>query len=127
MRTYTLGEYAVVLGTVEPRVTSQVRGVIVHGALNIRDDWRKRAKAANPKHAPKYASTITMRRAVIVNGEITAIVEPGAIGQGKLGQVLEYGHGAAHNRPQLSHVAALAVEAPKLAEFLAKVSADAIR
>lgn len=124
---YTLAEYAARLSTTEGRVTEAVRKVIVHGALNIKDDWRRRAREANPKHAPKYAGTIVMRRTVVSNGEVVAVVEPGAFGQGKLGQVLEYGHGGALNRPQMSHVAALAVEAPKLAEYLAKVSADAIR
>ena len=123
---YTLGEYARRLATAEDRLAPAVEKVVVRGALNIRDDWRRRARAKNPRHAPKYPGTIVMRRAVIVSGQITAVVEPGSVGQGRLGQVLEHGHGGARNKPQLSHVQAMVVEAPKLAEWLARLSKQAI-
>jgi len=128
MTAYTLAEYKKVLATASLRIAPQMLKTMQRGGLNIRDDWRDRAAAKNPIHARKYASTVIMRRTIVsLDGLMTVTVEPGPWGQGKLGQVLEYGRGGSRNAPQASHIEALEQELPHILRWLSIVAADGVR
>lgn len=127
MTTYTLAEYRDHLAGAGKRLAPKMVKTMQRGGLTIRDDWRRRAASKNPVHARKYASTIIMRRTIVVDGALTVTVEPGPWGQGKLGQVLEYGRGGALNAPQISHLEALEAELPNMVKWLAVIAADSVR
>lgn len=127
MATYTAKQYAALLNNVGLELDRRLRPTMSRAAGNIKRDWRDRAAAKNPTHAPKYAGSIIMRRAVVDQGGYTVTVEPrfGRSGQGPLGSVLE--KGGRHSAAQQSNVEALEKELPTLLEYLAKYAADAIR
>jgi hypothetical protein len=124
MTVMTPKEYAEHLATAGKRLHPQVTKVINRGAMNVRDDWKARATAANPVHARKYASTIRLRRTMIVDGVVTAVVEPTGFPSAKFGTILELG--GPHNAPQLSHVEALKAEVPNLVAWLGKAAGQCL-
>ncbi len=76
MTTYTARQYAEHLATVGLRLNPKMKSTMSRAAGNIKRDWRDRAARKNPTHAPKYAGSIIMRRAVIQDGGYTVTVEP---------------------------------------------------
>lgn len=124
---FTLREYAAHLAEGGRRLEPKMVKTMMRGGYNIRDDWRKRAAAKNPIHARRYPGTIVMRRVIVVDGLLTVTVEPAGYGQGKLGQVLEYGRGGARNAGQMSHLEALDAEVPEVLHWLRKIAADTLR
>jgi hypothetical protein len=100
----------------------EVAATVKRGAVNIRKAWRQDAAQANPIHAKGYAYTIgfDMYQAQ-VSGEVRAVIGPDKDrGQGALGNLLEFG--GPENAPQLSGQQALDAEAPRLVEWLGKVT-----
>lgn len=83
-----------------------VRGVLSKGALNIKQDWRKRAQGI--KHAPRYPLSIGYDLKAL-----SAVIGPeaSADNQGFLGDVLEFG--GAHNAPRNDGGQALDAELPR--------------
>ena len=123
--TFTPKEYAEHLAEAGKVLNRQAVATISRAAGNIKRDWRDRAAVSNKRAAKKYPSTIVQRRTKLEAGYITATVETVSRGQGKLGAILE--HGGPRNAPQLNNRKAAAVEAPNLAEWLARLAADSCR
>ncbi len=126
MSTWTAKQFAEHLATTGRRLDPIVTKTVNRAAMNIKEDWRRRAAEKNPpgSASAKYPSTIVQRRGTVEGGVYTAAVEPLSKGQGLLGAILE--HGGAHNAPQHSNVEAADAEAPNLAKWLAKAAKDAI-
>lgn len=84
-----------------------VKGVVVKGAVNIRQDWRQRA--AGIAHAPRYPASINFDMRGPYRAEIGPLDSP--TNQGFLGDVLEFG--GAHNAPRNDGGQALDAEFPR--------------
>lgn len=126
MTVYTPKQYAERLATAGLRLKPGLTATLNRGAFNIRDDWRDRAAAKNPVHAPRYASTIIRRKLLIGPGGTASItVEPMKRHQGNLGKILEYG--TARSRAQMSHIEALDAELPNLIEWMARLVVKPIK
>ena len=124
MTVLTPAQYAAQLRESGRSLSPEVAKVINRAAANVRDDWRRLAKAKNPTHAPGYQASIRVSWARVSDGVVRASVSPEGIKPAKLGTILEMG--GPRNAPQMSHVQAAAREVPKLLKFLgqevAKVS-----
>ena len=77
------------LRTTPIRVRAEAMKIVRKGAMNIRDDARKRVREAiRPKFLPKYAPQITSE---VLGGGLSAEVGPLDEGQGQLGRGVEFG------------------------------------
>lgn len=126
MTTFTPKEYAAHLAEAGLRLHPLATRTVNKAAMNVRDEWRRLAREKNPagSASARYPGTIVLRRGRFDGPDYSITVETLDRGQGPLGSILE--HGGAHNAPQRSNVAALAKEAPVLAEWLAKIARDVI-
>jgi len=91
--------------------------LVAKGALNIKDEARKNAKASSGTHAAKYPSTITYG---IDAGGLGAEIGPERRGQGNLGPILE--NGSVHNQPHRDLGRALDAEEPRFLAEAAKLA-----
>jgi hypothetical protein len=85
----------------------EVKGAVVKGAVNIKQDWRQRA--AGIAHAPRFPQSINFD----MRGPFRAEIGPldSATNQGFLGEILEFG--GAHNAPRNDGGQAMDTELPK--------------
>lgn len=120
----SVAEWQKHLASAGQRMHPQASRVLNKGAMNIRDDWKKRAARKNPVHAKKYASSIAITGAKVIGGDLVATVEPRLGPAAKFGVILEYG--GPHSAPQRSNAEAMAAEAPNLAHWVAKVAAECL-
>lgn len=95
MAEYTPDQFAAVLMQTAVEVAKGAHEILDDTARKIRNDARRNARAANPSHARKVPATINYDV-----DRLTADIGYDDIGQGRLGVILEYGHGAARNAPQ---------------------------
>lgn len=125
-KVWTPAEFAAHLASSGQRLNPLLVKTMNKAGYQIRDDWRSRAAAKNPIHAPKYPSTIHMGRTIVNSaGEVIVTVEPLAIGQGNLGMVLEH-TGNAWSRAQHSDQEAVDAEIPVLLGWLQKLIVDVV-
>lgn len=103
------------LGRVPGRAVPAVTGVVSKGALNIKEDWRKRWSGLS--HAPALASAITYDMTAGL-GTVGAEIGPDKNKrQGALGNLIEFG--SSKNAPQPGGMPALRTEDPKFEAALA--------
>jgi hypothetical protein len=96
--------------------------VVVKGALNIRDDARRRVSGL--RHAPQYPRSITVDTYVSLSGPSAVIGPDKAKPQGALGNILEYG--TTKNAP-IPHLAPAAeAEAPRFEAALETLAVKAL-
>lgn len=125
-KVWTPAEYAAHLATSGQRLNPMLVKTMNRAGFEIRDDWRSRAAAKNPTHAPKYPSTIQMRRTIVTSaGEVVVTVEPLGVGQGNLGMILEH-TGNEWSRAQHSDREAAEAEIPVLLSWLQKLIVDVV-
>lgn len=109
-----LGELRALLHDVATEVTPRARRVLVRGALNIKNDWRRRWSGL--AHAPALPYAISYDTA---SRGYTASAEIGpdkAKRQGSLGNLIEYG--SVNNPPHPGGSPALDAEEPKFQRAL---------
>ena len=125
--TFTPKQYAEHLAEAGKRMSPEVTKTVNRAVIQIRDSWFKASLRSNRKMARAYPYTIRARYAKVIDGTITASVQPVGSGrsQAKLGAILE--HGGPRNAPQLNNRRAAEAEAPNLAKWLAKLAADSCR
>lgn len=101
---------------------ARVRPVVQRGALNIKNDWRRRWSGL--AHAPAVPRAISFDTRVGAD-EIKAEVGPDkAARQGALGNILEFG--TVKNAPIPGGLPALAAEEPRFVEALQAVVEEII-
>lgn len=109
-----LGDLADALRRAAKRAPEETRKVVSKGALNIKNDWRKRWSGY--AHAPALPSAVTydIRSS---GSRIEAEIGPDkAKRQGALGNLFEFG--SVNNAPIPGGVPALEVETPKFTQAL---------
>ncbi|MFD6421036.1 hypothetical protein [Streptomyces sp. NPDC060198] len=99
------------LARVVPQARRDTRAVMMRGALNIKRDWAKNARASAPKHAPAYPRAIGFDLLAFGPDQLLATIGPDKrMPQGALGNLLEYG--SVKNGPHNDGGRALATEIP---------------
>jgi hypothetical protein len=95
-----------------PIVRREARQVVSKGALNVKRDWAKNARASSGRHAPAYPASISYDL-LSVGPDITdARIGPDkGAPQGALGNLLEYG--SVKNPPHRDGGRALDAEMPR--------------
>ncbi|MEU9349032.1 hypothetical protein AB0D74_48330 [Streptomyces sp. NPDC048278] len=95
-----------------PLVRREARRVVSKGALNVKRDWAKNARASSGRHAPAYPASVGYDL-LSVGPDITdARIGPDKDApQGALGNLLEYG--SVKNPPHNDGGRALAAETPR--------------
>lgn len=97
-----------------PRIRRDSRAVVMHGALNIKNDWRANARQTARKHGKHYPRSIGFDIAPYGPDIVMATIGPDKAGpQGALGNLLEYG--SVNNPPHNDGGRALAAELPRFA------------
>lgn len=99
----------------------KVKAVVFKGAMNIKNDWRERAKGI--AHAPRFPQSINFD----MRGPFRAEIGPldSATNQGFLGEVLEFG--GAHNAPRNDGGQALDVEEPRFEQAINDLAGKHLR
>lgn len=101
---------------------TDARKVVAKGALNIKDDARRRIRGL--AHARAYPSSITYDLWPNWRGAVAEIGPDKAKRQGALGNLLEYG---SVNNPPHPHLApALAAERPRFERAMEDLAVDAL-
>lgn len=110
------------LARVVPQARRDTRAVMMRGALNIKNDWRKNARQTGRKHARQYPRTIGFDLLTFGPDQLLAIIGPDKGGpQGALGNLLEYG--SVKNPPHNDGGRALAVELPRFEAQISEITA----
>lgn len=74
------------------QMDARVRAVVAKGALNIKNDWRRNARASSGRHAPHYPRSIGYDLTTVPGVGTIAVIGPDKDEmQGPLGNILEYG------------------------------------
>lgn len=105
-----------------PLVVRDVRGVVAKGALNVKNDWRRRAKRTARDTSRAYPYSITYDVAIGAHVVAAEVGPDKGKRQGPLGNLIEFG--SVNNPPTLDGQKALDAEEPK---FLAAMQALAER
>lgn len=103
--------------TLEAELTPrEVEGIVTKGAVNIKKDWRQRARGI--AHAPRYPLSIAYDRVeqTPFGYEVAIGPENSGENQGFLGDIFEFG--GAHNAPRNDGGQALDTEIPKLVQTI---------
>lgn len=104
-------------------IVSELKPVVSKGALNIKRDWRRGWADLGP-HITSLPRTIGYDLDVQPLS-VSAIVGPDKdIGQGALGNIIEFGDGLARNAAHPAGAHALEAEAPRFIDAVGKVAAD---
>lgn len=104
-----------------PRVRRDTRAVVRKGAVNIKNDWRKNARATARKHGRHYPRTVSFDYAAYGPDLFMAVIGPDKDGmQGPLGAILEYG--SVKNPPHNDGGRALATELPRFEAQMALIA-----
>ncbi|HEY9411123.1 MAG TPA: hypothetical protein VIP77_16205 [Jiangellaceae bacterium] len=99
-------------------ILPDVRGVVAKGALNIKQDWRRRWSGL--AHAPAIPNAITYDTKLTPHSAEAEIGPDKSKRQGALGNLLEYG--SIKNGPIPGGAPALAEETPKFEKALNDVA-----
>lgn len=91
------------------KVAIESRKVVQKGALNIKNDWRRRASGLS--HAPLYPASITYDTGFKKGGWEAEVGPDKSRPQGALGNLITYG--SANNPPTGDDVLVVGAEAPK--------------
>ncbi|MBM0277813.1 hypothetical protein [Micromonospora tarensis] len=103
-------------------VVPEGRKVVSKGALNIKNDWRRRWSGISYAPALPYAVTYDVRASGTL---ISAEVGPDkAKRQGALGNIIEFGAPAQNTVPQPGGAPALAAEEPRFLAATEKLGVD---
>lgn len=104
-----------------PIVRREARQVVSKGALNVKKDWAKNARASSGRHAPLYPRSISYDLLSVGLDITDARIGPDkGAPQGALGNLLEYG--SAKNPPHRDGGRALDAELPRFEAQLALVA-----
>jgi hypothetical protein len=78
---------------------TEMTGIVIRGALNVKNQWKANAQATAGSHARLYPSTISYTPTPIPGGASAEIGPDKGRIQGALGNILEYGTSrqAGHN------------------------------
>ncbi|GLZ62874.1 hypothetical protein [Micromonospora sp. NBRC 107095] len=115
-----LNELAVTLESAADDAVPEGRKVVSKGALNIKNDWRRRWSGSPHAPALPYAIGYDIRTAgTLVSAEIGP---DKAKRQGALGNLYEFG--SVNNAPRPGGAPALAAESPRFVAALEKLAVD---
>lgn len=115
-----LREWEVQLTRAESRSVDEVAKVVRRGAVNIKQDARRRTTGLG--HAPFYPASIGFDEYTLP-GEVRATIGPDkGMQQGALGNILEYG--TANNPPIPHFVPAAQAEGPRFERALGDLARD---
>lgn len=101
---------------------AEARKVVSKGALNIKNDARRRASGI--AHAPAYPNSITYDTQQTATGASAEIGPDKSRRQGALGNVLEYG--TVKNAPIPHHAPAAEAERPRFEKAMEDAAAKAL-
>jgi hypothetical protein len=101
------------------RALPEARKVVARGALQIKNDARRRI--GRPRHAPAYPASISYDSPVTVGYEVSAKVGPDkSRRQGALGNLLEFG--SVNSAPKPHIIPAVYAELPKFERALEDIA-----
>lgn len=105
------------LATASATAGAKARGVVAKGALNIKQDWRRRASGL--AHAPLYPASITYETRIKGMG-IEALIGPDKdLPQGALGNLITYG--SANNPPTGDDIGVAEAERPRFERAMQEI------
>lgn len=108
------------LSRVVPQARRDTRAVMMRGALNIKNEWKKNARSSSGRHAPAYPRSIGFDLLAFGPDQLLAIIGPDkGLPQGALGNLLEYG--SVKNPPHNDGGRALINELPAFEAHLALI------
>lgn len=117
MRDYTPDEFAAALIATVVEVAKDAHRIVDETAEDVRNSARQNAKVANRSHAKNVHRHINYDV-----DQLEADIGYDDVDQGRLGIILEYGHGRARNAPQRNLGRALDEHEERFRERLADVT-----
>lgn len=115
--TREIAALSIELGVLGARTPGPVKDAFDKGSVELRDEWRKRAKLSSGRHARKYPGTILVRsyNSQVLNYEIGPLRSARGRGlQGDLGVILEFGVKSKNTSPSLDGQHAADVVFPRI-------------
>lgn len=120
--TAEIAEVADILGRAPGVAAVEVRGIVARGALNIKNDARRRISGL--RHAPAYPASITYDSHETPTGAWAEIGPDKSKRQGALGNLLEFG--SVKNPPHPHMLPAGEAERPRFEQTLEGIAVKAV-
>lgn len=123
VRVEGMDDWLATLDELPEKAKKAFNGVMLHAGLNIKDDWTARWRAMPHEHIPHLVKLINSENPTNDGFKFSVVVGvlEGRL-QARLASIIEYG--SLTSAPHPGGLPALEAEAPRMAEYAAKVAQD---